>query len=483
MNKQVLLAVFLLVFTCGCVFGMPGTMFLDSAYQSIKTTAANLKPISFSATPLVTSFSIEKTVAGTSSATGWIIAANCANGKKVSIIFDTPTSSPIIPLLRLAETWSDISQHYLYRDKVNFVNLAKAAMSTIVSKLGDQYSRCLTTETEIKQDDSNNLATQKGLNIVVSGGPDEWENCLAVYDVGDNSSASKSGIATGDIIIDVNGTSTYVKSIWDFARSLSSSKAETVTLNIIRKVENKYIPIRIVAKLEPVEAQQITWWMEKDNIGDKNIAYLHLSVFHGSESRVYKTLEVAARALKRAGAEKMIFSLKGNGGGYLVIANAVLSAFLGPGVKCVSLPTSPSTRVFTTNRAKLFEDWPVACIVDEYTASAAEIVSGCLRDAHRAILVGKKTFGKGIAQDEFDIPGYWRIWMTCTKYFTLGGHCPQGLGWIPGVLVGNPSQRIDGRDPFIAKAIEVLSDWPESMDDMSSTTSVLSTVSTTPSSK
>ncbi|MEI7500330.1 MAG: S41 family peptidase [Bacteroidota bacterium] len=236
----------------------------------------------------------------------------------------------------------------------------------------------------------------------VSGGPSE-----------------KLGIRAGDRIVKVDGKNIAgIKiSTNDVMRKLKGPKGTEVKVAIFRRGVIGLIDYTITRDVIPTYSMDIAY-MPKPGIG-----YIRLNNFSAStHDEVHNALE----SLLKDGMTKLIFDLRGNGGGYLKAAIDVADEFIGDGELIVYTEGTHHPREVANATADgLFEKGDLIIMVDEGTASAAEIVSGAVQDHDRGIIMGRRSFGKGLVQEQLDFKDGSALRLTVARYYTPTGRCIQ----------------------------------------------------------
>ncbi|MEI7661889.1 MAG: S41 family peptidase [Bacteroidota bacterium] len=238
--------------------------------------------------------------------------------------------------------------------------------------------------------------------IPVSGGPSE-----------------KLGIRAGDRIVKVDGKNIAgIKiSTNDVMRKLKGPKGTKVRVSIFRRGTGGLVDFTITRDEIPTYSVDISY-MAKPGIG-----YIRLSNFSKS---THEEVHKALKTLLKAGMKKLILDLRGNGGGYLQAAIDVADEFLGKGELIVYTQGMHHEReVANATSEGLFESGELVVMVDEGTASAAEIVSGAIQDHDRGTILGRRTFGKGLVQEQLDFKDGSALRLTVSRYYTPTGRCIQ----------------------------------------------------------
>ncbi|MGI6573648.1 MAG: S41 family peptidase [Fermentimonas sp.] len=234
--------------------------------------------------------------------------------------------------------------------------------------------------------------------------------------------ADKAGLKAGDSILQINGEDMRESTVKEVSDRLKGTPGTTLKVTIARPGEKKERTIPITR--EKIEIDPITY----ANVVDDSIGYLHFSSFtSGSGKRVKETV----KELKKDGATSLIMDLRGNGGGILDEAVDVVNLFVPKGEEIVSTKGKVKEwdRSYRTREQPIDELMPIIMLIDTGSASAAEIVAGSLQDLDRAVIVGNRSFGKGLVQTPRDLPYGGNIKITTSKYYIPSGRCIQALDY------------------------------------------------------
>lgn len=238
----------------------------------------------------------------------------------------------------------------------------------------------------------------------------------------ENLPAAKAGLKIGDALLSVDGVDVHGMSTDSVSHMLRGEPGSTLTLEIERPGTKK--PIRVTLKRENIALPPITYYgILKDSIG-----YIILESFTENCS---KDMRRAVINLKEQGAKKFVIDLRGNGGGSLVESINIVNLFVPKGKTIVTTKgkREQANETFKTTREPIDLTSPLIILVNGQTASAAEIVSGALQDLDRGVIVGSRTYGKGLVQSTMNLPydGYLKI--TTSKYHIPSGRCIQALDY------------------------------------------------------
>ena len=299
-----------------------------------------------------------------------------------------------------------------------------AAISQMLASLDDPFTRLLTPDQyQNLQVSTSGELTGVGLQIAL-----DEEGKIQVVAPIEGSPASLAGIQPRDTILEINGISTAGLSLDDAASQMRGPIGSSVSLTIKREKSQGHLKIDIKRDriaLNPVYAEL------RNPTGSKPIGYIRLSQFNANA-----TAEVAHAIAKfeKQGAEGYILDLRNNPGGLLQAGIEIARLWLDTGTIVYTVNRQGIVGGFEAFGEALTED-PLVLLVNQGTASASEILAGALQDNGRAVLVGEKTFGKGLIQSLFDLSDGSGMAVTVAKYETPNHRDIHKLGIMPDRVV------------------------------------------------
>ena len=242
---------------------------------------------------------------------------------------------------------------------------------------------------------------------------------LTVTEVYPGGPAARAGISNGDKVITVNsrpfaGTHLTLERVWTLFKGQANT---SIRLGILRW-NNKQVTNYTITRGRVVLSSLDAWYKPASTVG-----YIKISKFASTTDADFRA---ALKQLTAQGAQKLILDLRGNGGGYLNAATALADEFL-PKDKLIVYTRGAHERrtdYFATDSGR-FQQGRVAVLIDEHSASASEILAGALQDWDRAVIVGRRSFGKGLVQEQFPFSDGSAVNLTVARYYTPSGRSIQ----------------------------------------------------------
>lgn len=324
--------------------------------------------------------------------------------------------------------------------------LEEGAMKGMVAGLNDPYSVYMTAE-EAKEFFQMSQGQYSGIGVTVSQDADT--KTIKIDNVAEGGPAQKAGILVGDIIVSVDGQDVTGQSMEAVTSKIKGETGTSVRVTVQRGEEKlDFDIVRTIVKLVNINSRMLP-----DNIG-----YIRIREFASDSDKEFKT---ALDGLKSQNMKGLILDLRDNPGGMVDVTSKIADTLLPQGTIFYTLDRNQTRNDVTSDANSL--NLPIVVLVNEYSASASEILSGALQD-YGTPLVGIKTYGKGVIQSFYTLSNGDTIKLTIMEYFTPKGREIQKIGLTPDFVVDlsdsvkqNPSLLSDDKnDTQLQKAIEVM---------------------------
>ena len=313
--------------------------------------------------------------------------------------------------LKLVHTLQLINN--LYVDDVDSEKLTETAIRAMLREL-DPHSSYLNKE-EVRAMNEPLQGDFEGIGISFN----MLTDTLYVIEVISGGPSQKVGIMPGDKIIYVNDTliAGVKMSSEEVMKKLRGPKGTTVKVKVLRQGVPGLLEFRIVRDKIPIYSIDASYMV------DEETGYIRLSRFAVTSADEFRKAE---EKLKAKGMKKLILDLTGNGGGILQTATDIADEFLDNGKLIVYTEGKhqPRSNINATSRGQ-FEKGDLVVLVNEGSASASEILAGAVQDWDRGVIVGRRTFGKGLVQRQLPLPDGTMIRLTVARYYTPSGRCIQ----------------------------------------------------------
>ncbi|MEK7434927.1 MAG: S41 family peptidase [Cyanobacteriota bacterium] len=347
-----------------------------------------------------------------------------------------------------------------YLGDIDNEKLVQGAIRGMMEATGDPYTRYMDPKSykgmkEEREGSFSGIGIQIGVRKQKFDGREI--DVLTVIAPMEDTPAWKAGMKSGDIILQIEDKSTEDMAIDQAIGLIKGQKGTNVKLKVFRESTKKILDMSIMR-------DNIVSKIVKSRMMDNKIGFVRLSTFMSNDA--VREVKDAIKKLKEKGMVALVFDLRNNPGGLLPNAVSIGSMFVpnGPIVQIVS-KSGEKEFLNATGELAIPMDMPMALLVDGGSASASEIVSGTLKDNKRAILIGTKTFGKGLVQTVHELDDGSGMAITTNKYLTSKGTDINKKGIEPDINVVIPKEKFellldptqaDKHDPQILKAVEVL---------------------------
>lgn len=301
----------------------------------------------------------------------------------------------------------------MYVDTFQASRIEEAAIVSLMDEL-DPHSQYISVE-EFNVVNDPLLGSFEGIGVQFR----IVEDTVTIVNTIKGGPSEKVGIMAGDRIVYVNDSLIAGIKIKNDAvmRLLKGPKGTKVKVRIFRRGIEGLMEFTITRDVIPTYSVDIAYML------DDATGYIKLSKFSAT---THKEFVKAAKKLQKDGMKQLVFDLRGNGGGYLNEAVDIADEFLPKGSLVVFTEGRfrPQTQ-FRARKRGILEDMPVVVLIDGESASASEIVAGALQDNDRGIIVGRRSFGKGLVQEQVMLSDHSAIRVTVARYYTPTGRCIQ----------------------------------------------------------
>ena len=318
-------------------------------------------------------------------------------------------SQPHLQKLSMAE----VAIKHLYVDSVDEQRLVEDGIRGMLEKLDPHSS--YSTPKEVKQMNEPLQGSFEGIGVQFN----MVEDTLMVIQPVSNGPSEKVGIVAGDRIVTVNDTAIAgVKMAREeIMRRLRGPKGTVVRLGIVRQGIKDRLEFKVKRDKIPVHSIDATYMLRP------GIGYIRIGNFSAT---THQEFVQSLKQLQSEGMQSLVLDLQENGGGYLQAAVQIANELLHEGDLIVYTNGRRVPRMeYHAEGNGRFQDGKIVVLVDGYTASAAEIVTGAVQDQDRGVVVGRRTFGKGLVQRPIDLPDGSMIRLTVAHYYTPSGRCIQ----------------------------------------------------------
>lgn len=309
--------------------------------------------------------------------------------------------------------YAELAVTNLYVDSVNEAKLVEDAIRGMLSKLDPHSS--YSTPQQVKELNEPLNGNFEGIGVQFN----MMEDTLIVIQPVSNGPSERVGIIAGDRIVSVNDTAIAgVKmSKEEIMKRLRGPKGTKVELDVVRSGITDTLSFTVTRDKIPVHSIDAVYMIRP------GVGFIRIGNFGATTHQEFLS---GLDKLKKEGMQHLILDLQENGGGYLKAAVDIANEFLQKNDLIVYTEGRKAPRMnYTANGKGVFMDGKVVVLVDGYTASAAEIVTGAVQDQDRGVVVGRRSFGKGLVQRPIDLPDGSMIRLTVAHYYTPSGRCIQ----------------------------------------------------------
>jgi carboxyl-terminal processing protease len=363
------------------------------------------------------------------------------------------------------DVWQRLARSYIDKTAVNPQKMVWGAISGMVNALGDPYTVFLPPKdnSDFKSDlggQFEGIGAQLGIK----------DGRIVIIAPLLGMPAEKAGIRAGDYILRVDDEDTTGWSVTQAVTKIRGPRGTEVTLEIFHEGDSSPVDITVVR--DTITVSSVTWWVKRPSeiqeisgmpaapeFANRTnpVAYIQLSRFGDNTNDDWSraVAEISARYAADTSIKGLVLDLRNNPGGYLESAVYVASEFVKSGTIVTQANSDGSRQSYPVEHTGKFLTIPVVVLINEGSASAAEIVAGALRDFNRATLVGETSFGKGSVQTPEDLPDGSGLHITTGKWLMPRGGSIDKEGVTPDVVV-EMDEATATSDAQLARAVELL---------------------------
>lgn len=325
-------------------------------------------------------------------------------------------------------------------------NMESGAIDGALSSLGDQYTRYLDIdESDTAEEGLEGKYGGVGIEVVLD------HDVAFVSSVVPDSPADDAGVNRGDVIEQIDGARVQTTDANEVLRMLRGEVGAKVSITLVRPTTGEVIDLDLT--LEEIIIPSVIL----EFIEGTDYAWLRITIFGDN---TIPDLDAAIAEIRARGSKGVILDLRGNTGGWVNVARQTLGRFIDPSAgPAMFEDTSGDAEMepmpIETAEGVVPLDLPMVVLIDGGTASAAEIVAGCIRDYQRATLVGEKTFGKGSVQRIYEFSDGSTLRVTVAEWFTPSKSRIQSEGILPDLEISTSDQATE-QDPVLQAGVQVL---------------------------
>lgn len=355
----------------------------------------------------------------------------------VSILKPPPTGIELVE-----EAWQVILEDFVDSDELDPDVLAQGAIKGLIEALQDPHSAYFDPE-RYDEWQEHLAGAFGGIGAQVS----IVDGQVVIVEPLEDSPAGREGIAAGDKILEVDGTSTEGMTLDEAVGRIRGEPGSQVALLVLH--EDEETPVEIVITREMIQLDSVTWEMLSDGI-----AHIRIIQF---TNRTAAEIVTALQELMDGDVAGIILDLRNNQGGVLSAAVTVASQFLEEGIVLYAIDNEDERDTWDVQAGGLATTPPLAVLVNAHSASASEVVAGALQDHQRGRLIGTTTYGKGSVNHVRQLSDGSAIYITIERWYTPNGRQIEEHGITPDEEVERTAEDVrEGRDLQLERAIEYL---------------------------
>jgi len=318
------------------------------------------------------------------------------------------------------QAWQLISEKYVQPEKIDSSVLTQGAINGMVQSVEDPYSYYL-SPSDYKLTQGDFASSFGGIGASLSANEAKQPIIIRILP---NTPASKSELRNNDIILAVDEKTTQNLTVDQVVSMVRGQIGTKVNLLILH--EGDKLPVEIEITRAEINPNSVESRMEGD------IAYIQIINFHAKTNEEFQK---ALDSLDLAKTKGIILDLRNNPGGYVNVVVDIASHFIKKGVIISMRDNAGRTQSTEVNPNGTFTDLPMVVLVNQYSASGSEVLSGALQDYERATIAGTVTYGKGSYDSFFELPDGSAIYLTIGRWLTPKGREIEGIGIAPDITL------------------------------------------------
>ncbi len=336
--------------------------------------------------------------------------------------------------------WDELHRSFIDAKSLDDKKLLYGAVAGMVRAAGDPFT-VFTDPPETKKFNEQLAGSFSGIGAEI-GLKDKYITVIAPLK---DSPAAKAGVLAGDSVAAIDGKPLNADATVDeVVQKIRGPRGTTVTLTLVHKDAKHTVDIPVVR--DTIQVESVHSAMRG------SIAHVSIDSFDATTA---DNFAVVAKQIKQSNATGMVLDVRGNPGGFLDAAVKIASQFVPEGSLVVTQRGIENTEEYRALHAQTLLDMPVVVLIDGGSASAAEILAGALRDDRHALLVGEKSFGKGVVEEQKPFTDGSSLRVTVAKWYTPSGTSIHGNGLKPDSEV-KPDRTNDKTDTQLDRAVEEL---------------------------
>jgi carboxyl-terminal processing protease len=340
---------------------------------------------------------------------------------------------------RVAEVWALLQREHINREQLNAQELSEGAIRGMLESLDDPYASFLDPEQfQVESQDFQGFFEGIGAQVGMRDGK------LTIIAPIPDTPAERAGIRPGDVILEINKESTANITLLEAVSKIRGEKGTNVELLVLHLNEEQ--PETIVVERGVIPLNSVRFSILEGGIG-------HLRIFNFTDTTNQEVEEVLEE-FKRSNGEGLVLDLRNNPGGLLRSVVDVASQFLDEGLVLYEIDAQGNRTDWRVKPGGEGRDIPLVVLINEFSASASEVLSGALIDHDRATVIGTTSFGKGSVNTLRQLSDGSGVYFSIARWYTPDGTLIEGEGITPDVVIEAPPEATE--DIQLQRAIEVL---------------------------